>query len=150
MVGRVDFQCVGDVESVDATAVRESLMRNQVPVISGVGIGADGCTLFNINADSAAAALAGDLKVDRFVMISNVDGLYRDFANREGLVDLMSVEVARHLLPALQGGMLPKVQACVDAVNDGAGSALMMSAGRLGDLTEVVFGEAKFGTEVVA
>jgi acetylglutamate kinase len=145
-----DFQYVGDVTHVDTRVVEGVLGKHRVPVVTGIGIGeTDHKTLFNINADSAAAALAGALRVDEFIMVSNVPGVYRDFPRREGLIDQLTTTQARQMLPSLDGGMVPKMQACISALEAGARRAQMMSASDLGLLSSAVLEGRSVGTRVV-
>jgi acetylglutamate kinase len=146
----VDFQHVGDVTHVDKRVVEAVLTKHRVPVVTGIGIGeTDYKRLFNINADAAAAALGGALHVDEFIMVSNVPGVYRDFARRDGLIDELTTFQARQMLPSLDGGMVPKMQACIDALEAGARRAQMMSADDLGSLCSVVLEGRNVGTRVV-
>jgi acetylglutamate kinase len=145
-----DFQHVGDVTNVDTRVVEGVLTKHRVPVVTGIGIGeTDHKKLFNINADSAAAALAGALGVDEFIMVSNVPGVYRDFARRTGLIEELTTSQARQMLPSLDGGMVPKMQACIDALEAGAKRTQMMAADDLGALSSVVLEGQNVGTRVV-
>lgn len=146
----VDFQHVGDVTHVDTRVIEGVLTKHRVPVVTGIGIGeTDYKKLFNINADAAAAALAGALHVDEFIMVSNVPGVYRDFSRREGLIDQITTSQARQMLASLDGGMVPKMQACIDALDAGAKRAQMMAADDLGLLSSVVLEGRNVGTRVI-
>lgn len=146
----VDLQHVGDVTYVDKRVVEAVLQKHRVPVVTGIGIGeTDYKALYNINADTAAAALGGALHVDEFIMVSNVPGVYRNFATREGLIDQLTTFQARQMLPSLDGGMVPKMQACIDALEAGARRAQMMAADDLGLLSSVVLEGRNVGTRVI-
>ena len=144
----VDIGLVGDVTDVDTAAVLRVLEHGGVPVVSSLAHDADG-QLLNVNADSAAAALAIALNAAKLVVLTDVAGLYRDWPDRESLVSVIAVDELRKLLPSLESGMIPKMTACLDAVEGGVAKAAIID-GRVphGILLEV-FTTGGIGTEVV-
>ena len=114
----VDLGCVGDVTRVDPTIVHAVLDAGCIPVVSSVAPEASG-QILNVNADSAAGALAVSLGADVLVMLTDVPGLYANWPDTDSLIGRLDLEHARALLPTLQSGKIPKVAACIDAVAAG-------------------------------
>lgn len=144
----IDIGLVGDVLHVDTAAVQNVLENGGIPVVSSLAHDADG-QLLNVNADSAAAALAIALKAAKLVVLTDVAGLYSDWPNRDSLVSVIDVTELRELLPSLESGMIPKMTACLEAVVGGVAKAAIID-GRVphGILLEV-FTTSGIGTEVV-
>jgi acetylglutamate kinase len=118
----VDVGQVGDVVAVDPSAVHALLDAGRIPVIASVARGADGLT-YNVNADTAAAALAVGLNAEKFVVLTDVEGLYADWPAGTQIVSRISVDDLTALLPRLSSGMIPKMEACVRAVEGGVPAA---------------------------
>ncbi len=114
----VDVGLVGDVGSVRPNLVQTLLNDGLIPVVSSIAAGNDG-TVYNVNADTAAAALAVGLRANKLVMMTDVAGVYRDWPDSESLISSMSASELADLLPDLDGGMIPKMQACLEAVEEG-------------------------------
>lgn len=117
-----DIGLVGDIVDVDPAAVMGLVDAGRIPVVSGVAPGKDG-NVYNINADSAAGALAEAIGADRLVILTNVEGLYTDWPNRDSLVSKIETGRLRQLLPDLHAGMIPKMEACLRAVEGGVHGA---------------------------
>ena len=117
-----DIGLVGEIVDVDPTAVMDIIDAGRIPVVSGIAPGVDG-DVYNINADSAAGALAAALKAERLVVLTNVEGLYTDWPNKDSLVSKMEVGQLEKILPDLDAGMIPKMEACVTAVTGGVAAA---------------------------
>jgi acetylglutamate kinase len=113
---------VGEVVAVDTTAIETLLDSGRIPVVATVATGADGA-LYNVNADTAAAALAVALNAERAVFLTDVPGLYADFPARDALLARITARDLEALLPSLSGGMVPKVKACLAAVRGGVPTA---------------------------
>ena len=94
----------------------------RIPVVSTIAPDADG-TVHNINADSAAGALAAALGAEKLVVLTDVEGLYTDWPDRSSLVSYIGTGPLARLLPSLESGMVPKMVACLQAVNGGVGAA---------------------------
>lgn len=118
----VDVGLVGDVAAVDPSIVQLLVADGRVPVIATVAPTAGG-ELLNINADSAAAALATAIGAERLLMLTDVPGLLDDPADPSSLVSSVSVADLEALLPGLSAGMAPKMEACARAVRGGVSSA---------------------------
>lgn len=147
----VDLGRVGDVVQVDPTPVLDHLAAGRIPVVSSIAPDLDhpGQSL-NVNADAAASALAVALRARKLVILTDVPGLYADWPNRESLVShLTSAELVR-MLPTLESGMIPKMRACLDAVEGGVDAAAVID-GRVPHSVLVELLTSKgIGTEVVA
>jgi acetylglutamate kinase len=109
---------VGGVTHVDTGVVDALLAAGRVPVVATVARGAGGA-LYNVNADTAAAALAVALRAERVVFLTDVEGLYADYASRTRVVRHVTADDLAALLPALSDGMAPKMEACLRAVRGG-------------------------------
>ena len=144
---QVDIGLVGEVVSVDPTAVLEALDAGKVPVISTVAPSTtDG--LLNINADQAASSLAIALGAEKLVVLTDVPGLYADWPNRESLLSEVTIDDLRELLPRLQSGMIPKMKACLQAVEQGVPSAHIIDGRTPHSILLEIFTKSGYGTMV--
>jgi acetylglutamate kinase len=144
----VDVGLVGDVESVNASAVTDLIAAGRIPVVSSVAPDIDG-VLHNLNADTAAAALAVALRVRKLVVLTDVPGLYTRWPDETSLVRRISADDLADLLPSLESGMVPKMEACLRAVRGGVPAAHVVD-GRVAHSTLLeVFTSEGFGTMVV-
>ncbi|WP_404446805.1 acetylglutamate kinase [Microbacterium marinum] len=146
-----DLGHVGDVVGVDPQAVLDHLAADRVPVISSIAPDADapGQSL-NVNADAAAAALAVALGATKLVILTDVPGLYADWPNRDSLVSHLTAGELRDMLPSLESGMIPKMQACLDAVDGGVDRAAIIDGRQPHSVLVELFTAEGIGTEVVA
>lgn len=146
-----DLGRVGDVVQVDATPVLDHLAAGRIPVVSSIAPDLDhpGQSL-NVNADAAAAALAVALGAQKLVVLTDVAGLYADWPNRDSLVSHLTATELRDIMPGLQSGMIPKMQACLDAVDGGVGSAAIIDGRVPHSVLVELFTSKGIGTEVVA
>ncbi|MDJ1115061.1 acetylglutamate kinase [Microbacterium dauci] len=146
-----DLGHVGDVVGVDPQSVLDHLAADRVPVISSIAPDADapGQSL-NVNADAAAAALAVALGATKLVILTDVPGLYADWPNRDSLVSHLTASELRDMLPSLESGMIPKMQACLDAVDGGVDRAAIIDGRQPHSVLVELFTAEGIGTEVVA
>jgi len=144
----VDIGLVGDVVQVDPAAVLAAVAAGRIPVISSIAPDAAG-QLHNVNADSAAASLAIALKAAKLVVLTDVAGLYSDWPNRESLVSIIDANELRELLPTLESGMIPKMTACLEAVEGGVAKAAIIDGRAPHSILLEVFTSSGIGTEVV-
>ncbi|MBM9467783.1 acetylglutamate kinase [Nakamurella sp. YIM 132084] len=117
-----DIGLVGDVAHVDTTAVVDLVDAGRIPVIATVAPDADG-VVHNLNADTAAAALAVALGAAKLVVLTDVEGLYADWPDRGSLLSSISAGALREMLPSLEAGMVPKMEGCLRAVEGGVAAA---------------------------
>jgi acetylglutamate kinase len=147
----VDLGQVGDVVEVDPAVVLELLDDGFIPIVSSVAPDLDepGQSL-NVNADSAAAALAVALAASKLVILTDVAGLYSDWPNRDSLVSHLTATELTALLPTLESGMIPKMLACLEAVDAGVEKAAIIDGRIPHSILLEIFTSDGIGTEVVA
>lgn len=144
-----DIGLVGDVVGVDASAVVDLIHAGRIPVVSSVAPNEDDATeVLNVNADSAAAALASALGAHKLVILTDVDGLYADWPDKNSLVGRIGVEDLRDLLPELESGMRPKMEACVRAIDGGVQQAHIIDGRKPHSILNEIFTTAGVGTMV--
>ena len=144
-----DIGLVGDVVGVDASAVVDLIHAGRIPVVSSVAPNEDDATeVLNVNADSAAAALASALGAHKLVILTDVDGLYADWPDKNSLVGRIGVEDLRDLLPELESGMRPKMEACVRAIDGGVQQAHIIAGRKPHSILNEIFTTAGVGTMV--
>lgn len=116
----VDYGLAGDIIGVDPGAVLELLEADRIPVISSVALDDDDPTgVLNVNADAAASALAAALGAAKLLMLTDVEGIYRNYPDPDSLISAITASELRSLGDAISSGMIPKVQACLDAIDGG-------------------------------
>ena len=144
-----DIGLVGDVDHVNTGAVLDLIAAGRIPVISTIAPDVDG-VVHNINADTAAAAVAQALGAEALLMLTDVEGLYTRWPDRDSLVSEIDTSSLSALLPTLEAGMVPKVEACIRAVESGLPSAHIID-GRVEHCVLVeLFTATGSGTKVVA
>jgi acetylglutamate kinase len=144
----VDIGLVGDIVATDPGAIRALLADGRIPVVSSVAAGRDG-QAYNVNADTAAAALAVALGAAKLVVLTDVAGLYRDWPASDDVISELTAPELERLLPGLSSGMIPKMEACLTAVRGGVPRAHVLD-GRLGHAVLLeIFTDSGIGTMVV-
>lgn len=146
--GRVDIGLVGEVVEVQPAFVLGLLDDGHIPVVSSVARGRDGET-YNVNADSAAAALAEALGAEKLVILTDVEGLYADWPNTEEVVSSVGADELELMLPSLSTGMVPKMEACLRAVRGGVPRAHVLDGRVAHALLLEVFTSDGVGTMVL-
>lgn len=147
----VDLGLVGDVVAVNPEAVLAQLDAGRIPVVSSIAPDSDDPTQsLNVNADAAAASLAVALGAEKLVVLTDVAGLYGDWPNRDSLISHISSGELIELLPSLESGMIPKMTACLDAVQGGVSKAAIIDGRVPHSILLEVFTSSGIGTEVVA
>ena len=144
----IDVGLVGDVAEVDTGAVRALLDAGRIPIISTIAPDADG-QVHNLNADTAAAALAEALGAQKLVVLTNIEGLYADWPDPSSLISEMTVDELELMMPNLESGMVPKMEACLRAVKGGVPQAHVIDGRVPHSLLLEIFTEEGFGTMVV-
>ncbi len=153
----VDLGRVGDVTEVDPTLINALLDDGRIPIVSSVARAEDG-GVYNVNADTAAAALAVGLKAEKLVVLTDVEGLYADWPPAgagspdaaEEVISQLTAEELGKLLPTLSSGMAPKMEACLRAVRGGVHAAHVLDGRVQHALLLEVFTDEGIGTMVVA
>jgi acetylglutamate kinase len=144
----VDIGQVGDVAAVDTSAVDDLIAAGRIPVVATVAPDADG-VVHNVNADTAASALAVALGARKLVVLTDVPGLYTDWPDTSSLTKQIDADTLEKLLPGLQSGMVPKMEACLRAVQGGVPAAHVVDGRVPHSLLLEVFTSEGFGTMVV-
>ncbi|MCV7224634.1 acetylglutamate kinase [Mycolicibacterium komossense] len=143
-----DIGLVGDVDQVNAVSILDLIAAGRIPVVSTIAPDTAG-VVHNINADTAAAALAEALGAEKLLMLTDVEGLYTDWPDRDSLVSEIDAGALAQLLPRLESGMVPKIEACLRAVGGGVPSAHVID-GRVEHCVLVeLFTDEGAGTKVI-
>jgi acetylglutamate kinase len=116
----VDLGLVGVITSINPKVVTDLVSDGKVPVISPIARSEDGSHGFNVNADLAAAAIAGALDAQWLIIMTDVEGIYRNWPDKSSLIESISASELSSLKSSFAEGMAPKVQACLDAIEAGA------------------------------
>jgi acetylglutamate kinase len=143
----VDVGLVGDVASVNVDAVSDLIAAGRIPVISTVAPDVRG-VVHNLNADTAAGALAAALGARKLIVLTDVAGLYRNWPDPDSLVSQIGVDELAELLPRLQSGMVPKMEACLRAVRGGVPAAHVVDGRVPHSVLLEIFTDEGFGTMV--
>ncbi len=118
---------VGEITKVNPEAVLDLLAKHYIPVISTIAYGENG-EVFNINGDTAAAYIAGALRAERLIMMTDIAGILRDPKDPSTLIPEITVDEAKHLreLGVISGGMIPKAECCIKAITEGVNKVIIM------------------------
>ena len=150
----VDLGLVGEVTGVNPGAILDLIEAGRIPVISTVApeVNDDGTLtsqVLNVNADTAAAALAVALGASRLVVLTDVEGLYADWSDKSSLISSLTAGELRAMLPSLEAGMIPKMRACLAAVDGGVDRAAVVDGRMAHSMLLEVFTTAGIGTQVI-
>jgi acetylglutamate kinase len=143
----VDIGQVGDVVDVDVSTVTALLSADRIPVVATVARGRDGSS-YNVNADTAASALAAALGAEKLIVLTDVAGLYADWPASSEVISEITASELTALLPSLSAGMVPKMEACLRAVNAGVPRATVLDGRELHALLLEIFTTKGIGTMV--
>ena len=145
---KVDIGWVGEVDKVNTNIIQTLLDNGFLPVISCMATGENG-QAYNINADMVAGHLAGALEADKLIMLTDVDGLYEDFKKPETLISQININQIRGLMgTVISGGMIPKMEACTIAIENGAAEVCIINGTKSGLLTEIMKNHKNTGTTI--
>ncbi len=144
----VDLGLVGEVASVRPEAVQDVIDAGRIPVISSVAPDPEGA-VHNVNADTAAAALAVALGAEKLLVLTDVEGLYRDYGNSDDVIGEISPESLAELMPTLASGMVPKMAACLAALNGGVPRATVVDGREPHAVLLEIFTDEGVGTQVL-
>lgn len=143
-----DLGLVGVVSSVDTRAVKDLVSAGKVPVISPIATDESGLVGYNVNADLAAAAIAGALDAQWLIIMTDVEGIYRNWPDKSSLISSICADELESLKASFAEGMAPKVQACLDAIAAGAKAVRIIDGTNPLALKDALLGVG--GTLVVA
>lgn len=141
-----DIGLVGEVTQVNPTALQDIIGSGKIPVVSTVARDEKG-QLYNVNADSAAGAVAVALHADTFIVLTDVPGLYRNWPDTSDMITSITCKELESMLPSLESGMIPKMHACIEAVRGGLPEARIVD-GRVPHCIEQALTE-NIGTTVI-
>ena len=147
---KVDIGYVGEVEKVNTGIIEDLLDQDYVPIIAPIGVGENGES-YNINADYVAAEIAGALGAEKLLLLTDIEGIYKDFHDKDTFISTLHLPEARQYIKEgiIAGGMIPKVEACLTALESGAGKTHIID-GRLDhSIILEIFTEQGIGTQVV-
>jgi acetylglutamate kinase len=144
----VDLGLVGEVERVRPEAVLDLVEAGRIPVISSVAPDKDG-VVHNVNADTAAAALAVALGAEKLLVLTDVEGLYRDWPDSDDVIGEISPDELAALMPSLAAGMVPKMGACLQAVQGGVPRATVVDGREPHAVLLELFTDEGVGTQVL-
>jgi acetylglutamate kinase len=144
---RTDLGLVGFVSSVNTEPILRALQAGVIPVIATVAPDSSG-QLLNVNADLAASSLAVALQAEKLIVLTDVSGLYSNWPSLDSLISEISVSELEELLPSLESGMIPKMQACLEAVRGGVPKAHIIDGRIQHSLLLEIFTTAGIGTLV--
>jgi acetylglutamate kinase len=144
----VDLGLVGEVTKVREESVLDLVEAGRIPVISSVAPDEFG-QVHNVNADTAAAALAVALKAEKLLVLTDVEGLYRDWPDSEDVIGEISPESLAEIMPSLASGMVPKMSACLNAVQGGVPRATVVDGREAHAVLLEIFTDEGVGTQVL-
>ncbi|WP_243740866.1 acetylglutamate kinase [Streptomyces sp. 8K308] len=145
----VDLGRVGDITATDTGAIEALLDDGRIPVISSIARSADDHHVYNVNADTAAAAVAAALGAETLMVLTDVEGLYADWPTSDEVISRLTVGELERLLPELASGMVPKMEGCLHAVRNGVGTARVIDGRVQHAILLEIFTDEGVGTMVV-
>lgn len=145
-----DLGFVGDVEDVDVKILEDLIEKDFLPIIFPIGMDSNGVS-YNINADEAAGAIAAKLQAEKLVYLSDVEGVRRDADDPESMISELYISEAETLIAdgTITGGMLPKIQNCIDAINQGVSRVHIMDGRIPHSLLLEIFTNKGIGTAII-
>ncbi|MCS7201282.1 MAG: acetylglutamate kinase [Dictyoglomus sp.] len=149
-IENVDLGYVGEIKNVNPEIVLLLIKEGYIPVIAPLGIGEDG-EIYNINADTASGELAVSLKAEKLILLTDVEGVLKDKEDRKSLISLIRIEEAKRLIEdgTVEGGMIPKIECCINAVKSGVTSAHIIDGRVPHSLLLEIFTDEGIGTMIV-
>jgi acetylglutamate kinase len=146
---RIDIGRVGEITAVETGAVQALLDDGRIPVISSIARSTDDDHVYNVNADTAAAALAAALGAETLMVLTDVEGLYADWPESDEVISRLTVSELEKLLPELASGMVPKMEGCLHAVRHGVSTARVIDGRVQHAILLEIFTDEGVGTMVV-
>ncbi|MEU5812015.1 acetylglutamate kinase [Streptomyces sp. NPDC059650] len=146
---QVDIGRVGEITAIDTGAIEALLADGRIPVISSIARSADDGHVYNVNADTAAAALAAALGAETLMVLTDVEGLYADWPHSDEVISRLTVSQLEELLPELSSGMVPKMEGCLHAVRNGVRTARVIDGRVQHSILLEIFTDEGIGTMVV-
>ena len=149
-VQKVDIGYVGTVEEVNTGLLEDLIENDYVPIIAPIGVGEQGES-YNINADYVAAEIAGALEAEKLLLLTDVEGIYKDFHDKSSFISSLHAGEAREYIKSgiIAGGMIPKVEACLKALEQGAGKTHIIDGRLPHSIILELFTPTGIGTQVI-
>ncbi len=149
-VREVDIGFVGDIAQVNTGIINTLLENDYIPVISPIGADENGQS-YNINADYVAGEVAAAVGAEKLLLLTDVEGIYRDYYDKGSFISTLALDDAREMIAAgsIDGGMIPKVEACVRALSGGTAKTHIIDGRQPHSLLLEIFTDRGTGTEVV-
>ncbi len=145
-----DIGYVGEVIQINTAILEQLIHEDYIPVISSIGVGNDGVS-YNINADTAAGELAAALKAEKLIMLTDVEGIFKDYEDKGSLISALAIEKAHEMINqgVIEGGMIPKVEACITALQYGVNRTHIIDGRLLHSMLLEILTDQGIGTMVV-
>ncbi len=145
-----DIGFVGDVKEVDPKVLFDLLEKDFLPIVCPIGLG-DAFDTYNINADDAACAIARAVNAEKLAFLTDIEGVYRDFDDKDSLISEITVSEAKELLESgtIGGGMLPKLGNCIEAIEAGVSRVHIMDGRIMHSILLEVFSNKGIGTAIL-
>lgn len=150
VVKEVDIGFVGDIEKINTDILTTLLNNDYIPVIAPIGVSTSNES-YNINADYVAGEVAGALGAEKLLLLTDIEGIYRDYHDKSTFISTLSFSAAQEMIKnnSIAGGMIPKVEACVRALSGGAAKTHIIDGRQPHSLLLEVFTAQGIGTEVI-
>ena len=147
---KVDIGYVGQVDSVDTRILQDLLDNGYIPVVAPIGVGEDGES-YNINADYVAAEIAGALHAEKLLLLTDIEGVYRDFNDKDSFISSLTVEEAKSYIKdgTISGGMIPKIEACLKSIECGTNKVHIIDGRQPHSIILELLTNSGIGTQVV-
>lgn len=149
-VTMVDIGFVGEVEQINTDILNTLIDSGYIPVIAPIGVGKNGES-YNINADYVAGEVAGALGAEKLIMLTDVEGIYRDYQDKNSFLSSLSLGEAQKMIEegCIAGGMIPKVETCIKALQGGTGKTHIIDGRQPHSILLEIFTSQGIGTQVV-
>ena len=146
---KIDIGYVGKAKQINIQIVNDLIAQGYVPVIAPIGVGEDGES-YNINADYVAADIAGALKAEKLLLLTDTEGVYKNFEDKSSFISTLKADEARSFIKdgTISGGMIPKVEACLRALDKGTNKAYIIDGRLPHSIILELFTDSGIGTEV--
>ncbi len=147
----VDIGYVGDVETIQTDILHTLLDSGYIPVVAPIGMGSDQKS-YNINADYVAGEIAGALKAEKLMLLTDVEGIYGNYEDKSTFISTLTLKEAESMIQSgvIGGGMIPKVETCLKALKGGAAKTHIIDGRQPHSLLLEIFTSQGIGTEVIA
>lgn len=147
---KVDIGYVGQVEKVDTGILQDLIEKDYVPVIAPIGVGEDGES-YNINADYVAADIAGALHAEKLLLLTDIEGVYKDFEDKDSFISSLTVDEAKGYIKEgiISGGMIPKIEACLRSIEQGTNKVHIIDGRQPHSIILELLTSTGIGTQVV-